>query len=89
MLGMAVEERKTINLEPDQAFGDVNPEAFREVPLDSIPADSREVGAQLRAEGFDGPIRVSEVREETIMLDFNHPLAGEQLTFEVRILSIE
>lgn len=89
LLGMAVDESKTIDLDAAQAFGEINPDAIREVPLDSIPEDSREVGAQLRAEGFDGPIRVSEIRDETVLLDFNHPLAGEQLKFEVRVLTIE
>lgn len=89
LVGMAVDERKTINLEPAQAFGEVNPDAFREVPVDDIPEDSREVGAQLSAEGFEGSIRVSEIREETVMLDFNHPLAGQQLNFVVRVLTIE
>lgn len=89
LLGMAVDESRTIDLDAAQAFGEINPDAIREVPLDSIPEDSREVGTQLRAEGFDGPIRVSEIRDETALLDFNHPLAGQQLKFEVRVLSIE
>ncbi len=89
LLGMAVDESKTIDLDAAEAFGEINPDAIREVPLDSIPEDSREVGAQLRAEGFDGPIRVTEIRDETVLLDFNHPLAGEQLKFEVRVLTIE
>ena len=89
LLGMAVDESKTIDLDAAEAFGEINPDAIREVPLDSIPEDSREVGAQLRAEGFDGPIRVSEIRDETVLLDFNHPLAGEQLKFEIRVLTIE
>lgn len=89
LAGMTVDERKSIAVEAADAFGPVNPEAFREVPLESIPEDARTVGTPLSAEGFDGSIRVHEVREETVVLDFNNPLAGEDLKFDVRIVSIE
>lgn len=89
LAGMEVGERKSIALEAANAFGPVNPEAFQEVPLDNIPEDARAVGTRLSAEGFDGPIRVHEVREETIVLDFNNPLAGEDLKFDVRVVAID
>ena len=76
-------------LDAADAFGPVNPEAFQEVPIENIPEGARSVGTQLRAEGFDGSIRVHEVRDETIVLDLNNPLAGQDVTFDVRILSIE
>lgn len=89
LAGMSVDERKSVELEAEDAFGPVKPEAFREVPIDNIPEGARTVGTQLSADGFDGPIRVHEVRDETIVLDFNNPLAGKDLTFDVRIVSIE
>lgn len=89
LAGMAVDDSKSVALEPADAFGPVDPEAFQEVPLDNIPEDARNVGARLSAEGFDGPIRVHEVRDETVVLDFNDPLAGQNVTFDVKVVAIE
>jgi FKBP-type peptidyl-prolyl cis-trans isomerase SlyD len=87
--GMAVDEEKSVDIATEDAYGPVDPNAFQEIPLENIPETARSVGAQLQAEGFPGPIRIHEIREETAVLDFNHPLAGQALTFDVRILSIE
>lgn len=89
LAGMAVDESKSVALGPADAFGPVDPEAFQEVPLDNIPEEARDVGTRLSAEGFDGPIRVHEVREDTIVLDFNDPLAGQNVTFDVKVVAIE
>lgn len=87
--GLQVDERKEVTLAASDAYGDVRPDAFREVPSDQIPQDARRVGAQLSAQGYEGPIRVHEVKDETVVLDFNHPLAGKSLTFDIRVVSIE
>lgn len=87
--GMKVDESKSVKVEAADAFGDVDPEAFKEVPLENIPENARSVGTRLSAEGFSGPIRVHEVRDESVVLDFNNPLAGEDLKFDVRVLSVE
>jgi FKBP-type peptidyl-prolyl cis-trans isomerase 2 len=87
--GMAVDERKTVNLDAADAYGLVDPDAFREVPIENIAEEARTVGAELTAEGLTGTVRVHEVREETIVLDFNDPLAGKDLTFELHVVSIE
>ncbi len=87
--GMTVDDRKSVHLKPEKAYGDVNPQAFREIPIDQIPEDARQVGKQLSTDGYDGPIRVHEVRDSTIVLDFNHPLAGEALNFDIRIVSVK
>lgn len=88
MEGMRVNEKKTVKLSPAEGYGEVNPEAFQEVPIDKLPEEARHVGAQLGVQGFDGPIRVAEVRDDVAVLDFNHPLAGKSLTFDVRIVGI-
>jgi FKBP-type peptidyl-prolyl cis-trans isomerase SlyD len=88
LAGLAVGEEKTVMLAAADAYGEVDPGAFREVPIEQVPEDARQVGAELSAPGYDGPIRVSEVRDATVVLDFNHPLAGMDLTFKVKILSI-
>ena len=86
--GKAARERVKVRFPPDQAYGPIDPKKVQEVPLDKIPEDSRKVGTLLRAQGFDGPIRVAEVRPDVVVLDFNHPLAGKALTFDVFVLSI-
>lgn len=87
--GLEIAQEKEIELDPSDAYGEVNPDAFQEVALEQIPEGARQAGAELRAEGFEGPIRVEEVRDETALLNFNHPLAGQPLTFNIKVLSIE
>ncbi|HEX7081425.1 MAG TPA: peptidylprolyl isomerase [Gammaproteobacteria bacterium] len=87
--GLDVDQRKQITLAADEAYGEVRPEAFREVPAEQIPENARRVGAQLSAEGYDGPIRVHEVNDDKVVLDFNHPLAGRSLKFDIHVVSIE
>jgi FKBP-type peptidyl-prolyl cis-trans isomerase 2 len=87
--GMEVNEEKVVELSAEDAYGRVNPEAFKEVPSEQIPERARHVGAQLSAEGYKGTIRVADVKNETVVLDFNHPLAGKDLTFDVRVVAIE
>ena len=87
--GLAVDDTRQVTLEPADAYGDVNPEAFQEIPIAQIPEEARAVGTILGAEGYDGPIRVHEVREDVVVLDFNNPLAGKTLTFDIRIVSVD
>jgi FKBP-type peptidyl-prolyl cis-trans isomerase SlyD len=86
--GLEVDEEKSITLEPAQAYGEKNPEAIQEVPSAEVPEEARKVGAALTVTGLEWPVVVREVRPETIVLDLNHPLAGQRLTFDVRILTI-
>jgi FKBP-type peptidyl-prolyl cis-trans isomerase 2 len=87
--GLTENDRKSVRLSAEEAYGIVNPEAFQEVPRDRIPEELLAVGAQLQAPGYDGPIRVHEIHEDFVVLDFNHPLAGQALTFDIRIVSID
>ena len=92
LLGHFVGDIKTVKLTAEQGYGAIDPEAFREVDLEVVPAGSREVGAEMVAKDPDGletPIRVHEVREQSIVLDFNHPLAGQALNFDIKVLAIE
>lgn len=88
LVGLAVEDTKEVTLEPADAYGEVSPEAFQEIPIDQVPEEARVVGTVLGVQGYEGPIRVHEVREEIVVLDFNNPLAGQTLTFDIRIVSI-
>jgi FKBP-type peptidyl-prolyl cis-trans isomerase SlyD len=86
--GKAARERVKVKIAPEEAYGPTDPKKMQEVPLDKIPEDARKVGTLLSAQGFDGPIRVAEIRPDVVVLDFNHPLAGKALTFDVLVLSI-
>jgi FKBP-type peptidyl-prolyl cis-trans isomerase 2 len=87
--GMKVNDKKTIKLDAANAYGAVDPAAIQQVPTDQIPEGARQAGSVLQAEGYPGPIRVVEVKDDVTTVDFNHPLAGKALTFDVTIARIE
>ncbi len=89
--GMAMGESKQVTIAPAEGYGEVNPKAFHEVPKKSIPPDAK-VGTQLHGRRPDGQIlrpRIAEIKKDTVVLDFNHPLAGKTLYFEVKVLGIK
>lgn len=90
--GLAAGDEKQVTLPPEQAYGAVDPEAFQEVPLEQIPEDARQEGQLLVMQDQQGnrqQIKVSEIREETALLDLNHPLAGKTLQFDVKVLDVQ
>jgi FKBP-type peptidyl-prolyl cis-trans isomerase SlyD len=92
MEGLAAGDTKRIEVKPADGYGDVDPKAFQEVKKSQIPEKAWKVGAELEAKSSDGqPMfpRVTEVKSETVVLDFNHPLAGKTLIFEIKVLDIK
>ena len=88
LVGLKKNDSRTIALGAEQGFGPVDPNAFETVPRDVVPEESRVAGTALMAS--DGNmVRVHEVRENEIVLDFNHPLAGQMLHFDIKVLSID
>ncbi len=91
--GMHVNEEKVINVSAKDAYGDVDPKAFKEFPRSSLPSNMEpKVGMVLQATAPDGskfPAVISAVKGDKVELNFNHPLAGKPLTFKVKILNIE
>jgi len=91
MEGMKKGERKHIVVSPADGYGHIDPEAIREVKKELIPPAAQQVGMQLQGTAADGSTafpRVKEVKAQTVVLDFNHPLAGKTLHFDVTVLSI-
>lgn len=90
--GMEVGEKKTIHIPCAEAYGEFNPAAQQDVPRDQIPADiPLEVGTQLQMQAPNGqvmPVKVAAVTDETVTLDANHPLAGQDLTFALELVEI-
>lgn len=90
--GMKTGDRKKVTVNPDEGYGPVMQDAFVEVKKEQIPQDALKVEAQLQGQDASGRAflaRVAEIREQTVVLDFNHPLAGRTLYFDVKILAIE
>ena len=92
LYGMAVGESKNVVVVPEDGYGEIDSEAFMEVPRDQFPEDiPMEVGTLIEMHNESGqPLdaRIESVGEETVRLDFNHPLAGKQLHFSVKIASL-
>lgn len=89
--GMLVGEKKHIAVKPADAYGEVDQKAIQEVKKALVPEHAWKVGAELEARGPEGQSlfpHVTEVKEDSIVLDFNHPLAGKTLYFDVKILDI-
>ena len=92
LAGLSVNDTRKITITPKDGYGDVDPNAIKEVPLEEIPEAARKVDAVLigvDAEGNQRPVRVQKVGEKNATLDLNHPLAGRTLTFDVKVLKIE
>lgn len=90
--GLKAGDTKRVEIPPEEAYGVVDPEAFEEVPKDKVPSEALNAGTMLQTRTQDGrvvPLKVHEVKEDTVVLDYNHPLAGERLTFDVKILDIQ
>ncbi len=91
LVGMHPGEEKQVTVKPADAYGEVNPAAVLEVPKDRIPADDLTVGKELIAHNQTGQRRlvtVKEIKEQTVILDLNHPLAGKTLVFDVKVVGV-
>jgi FKBP-type peptidyl-prolyl cis-trans isomerase SlyD len=92
LLGMKVGDSKKVTVKPEDAYGAVDPKAEAEVPKDSLPQGAAVVGTRLLARGQNGqprPVTVKAVKDTTVLLDLNHPLAGMTLFFDVKVVSVE
>lgn len=91
--GMEVGEKKTITIPSDQAYGEKKDDLLMEFPLDKFPDEIKpEAGMALNmsnAEGQQFPVVIAEVKDESVILDANHPLAGKDLTFDLELVEIK
>jgi FKBP-type peptidyl-prolyl cis-trans isomerase SlyD len=91
MAGMEKGASQDIVVPAVEAFGEADPEALIEVPKGDLPKEALESGAELQAQGPQGQTisgRVVEVRDNTAVVDFNHPLAGKPLHCSVTIVDV-
>lgn len=89
LLEMEVGDKKTIEIEAGDAYGERNEGMIQEVPKDRVPQEV-EVGQILQTQTPMGVVNfnVLEVNEETVLLDANHPLAGKKLIFDLEVVGI-
>jgi FKBP-type peptidyl-prolyl cis-trans isomerase 2 len=90
--GMAVGDKKTIEIPFINAYGPEDPSMIIEFPIERLPEDMKpEIGMQLNmnnAEGQQFPVVVTEITDENIILNANHPLAGKDLIFDLELIEI-
>ncbi|WP_300070903.1 peptidylprolyl isomerase [uncultured Ruegeria sp.] len=92
MPGLSVGEKKRVEIACVDAYGPINPEMRQDVPREGIPDDiPLDPGTQLQMQTPDGqtlPVTIVDANEATVTLDANHPLAGQDLVFEIEVVSI-
>ena len=88
--GLHAGDQKRVVVPPEEAYGPIRP--VIEVPKERIPPQAHRVGTSLMVRNGNSPpmpVQVKEIKEKTIVLDANHPLAGMFLTFEVKVVGVE
>jgi FKBP-type peptidyl-prolyl cis-trans isomerase 2 len=90
--GLGVGDHARLELSPDEAFGPIDSAAFHEVPRGLIPATALQIGFSGELPGPDGtliPFKIHAIHVDTVTLDLNHPLAGQNVIFEVWVRHIQ
>jgi peptidylprolyl isomerase len=91
--GMQAGDEKKVTVAPAEGYGEVSQDAFREIPVSQFPQNiTPEAGQRLSMQTPQGqqiPVTVAEVKDDVIVLNFNHPLAGKELTFDVKVVSVD
>ena len=91
--GMSVGDTKVVEVPAAEAYGDHNPEGLQQVPRAQVPEHiPLDPGTRLQVQTPDGqalPVTVTDVTEEVVVLDANHPLAGRDLTFDIELVEIK
>lgn len=92
VMGLEVGDKTTVTIPPEDAYGEREEEQIIPLPLDQVPDDmDPEVGMVVQLQTNTGAMIdavVKEITEDKMMLDTNHPLAGEALTFEIEVVEI-
>jgi FKBP-type peptidyl-prolyl cis-trans isomerase SlpA len=87
---MSVGDKKTVEIEAEDAYGTYNDFMVQEVKKEQMPGEV-EVGMHLQADTQMGPVQfvVKDIKEDSVILDANHPLAGQKLIFDLEVLEIQ
>lgn len=92
VIDLEVGESTTVKIPSEEAYGEQREDLIISVPRDQLPADiTPELGMQLQVNQQNGqpvPVRIVDISDEKLTLDANHPLAGEELTFEIKLIEV-
>ena len=91
VVGMTEGQVKNVTITPDEGYGQPNPDAFQTVPKQQFGNDFDFVlDGLIKGNGPRGPFvaRIHEIQDESVVLDFNHPLAGKEISFEIELVSV-
>ncbi|MBN1230881.1 MAG: peptidylprolyl isomerase [Anaerolineales bacterium] len=92
LTGKKIGDKLTVTVSPEEGYGVIDPDATMDVNRSEFPHEVPLVpGVELEMTDVDGNLlwgEIISVQKDTITIDFNHPLAGEELTFEVEIVSM-
>lgn len=92
LYGLSEGETKDVTVVAAEAYGEFDPDALMDVPRSEFPSTiPLETGTELQVKDKDGEVRyatITEVGAEKVQLDFNHPLAGKELNFEIKVVSL-
>jgi len=92
VIGMEKGEEKEIKLKPAEAYGDPNPQLVKKIPRDKLPTDKELKPGMMLSIGLPTgqqiPARITEVGDKEVTIDLNHPLAGKNLNFKLKVMEI-
>lgn len=92
VIGLGEGETTKVEIPSTEAYGEAREDLIVQVPKDKVPGDIEpQIGMQLQVNQPDGqpiPVRITEITDENLTLDANHPLAGKDLTFDIEVVSI-
>jgi FKBP-type peptidyl-prolyl cis-trans isomerase SlyD len=92
LTGLKPGAQKKVEVLPEDGYGMPDEKAFQEFPKEKVPPEAQKVGAMLMTKSPEGrmlPMRVHKVTEKSVILDFNHPLAGKTLHFDITVKDIK
>ncbi|MFW5872022.1 MAG: FKBP-type peptidyl-prolyl cis-trans isomerase [bacterium] len=93
VIGMEKDEEKEFKIKPEQAYGEYRDELKRDIPRETLPKDQEpQTGMTLMLSAPNGqqfPATITEVKDNAVTIDLNHPLAGKELTFNIKIVDIK
>lgn len=93
LLGMKIGETKSFKVSPKEGYGPVNPKAIKEVLKNKLPENIKPVAGMVLYARVPGgqvmPVKIVEVKKKSVIIDFNNPLAGKALNFDVKVVDIK
>ena len=91
LIGKEKGDSVSVNISPEDAYGQVREDLIVEVPKEQMPGEVQ-VGLTLEASGDNGqsiPVKVTEVKENHVVIDGNHPLAGKEIQFDIEVIDVQ